>query len=322
MLTKKSRATKSTSFTISPRAQIDRGQLEAAVSQNVAIDRIRFPLKQPRCYFNAEKQAQLVASVRQYGVLEPLLVRPLHDGEFELVAGERRLRAAKEAGLTEVPVISRELDNKEALQVSLIENLQREDLNPVEETESILNLLAIELDVTADEVVSILNQAHNAKKRKQSLTHNVMGQLDRIEQVLTGIGRFTADSFRANRLPLLSLPADILTALRQGQLEYTKAQAIARVKQDEKRQALLHEVIKLNLPLSEIRARVKALNQEQDTTKQEQDTTKADQRLGDKFSKHTADVINRLKRAEIWKDAKKRKQAEKLLAELAKLAEP
>lgn len=105
----------------------------------------------------------MVASVRQYGVLEPLLVRPLHDGEFELVAGERRLRAAKEAGLTEVPVISRELDNKEALQVSLIENLQREDLNPVEETEPILNLLAIELDVTADEVVSILNQAHNAK---------------------------------------------------------------------------------------------------------------------------------------------------------------
>lgn len=147
------------------------------------------------------------------------------------------------------------------------------------------------------------------------MTHNVMGQLDRIEQVLTGIGRFTADSFRANRLPLLSLPADILTALRQGQLEYTKAQAIARVKQDEKRQALLHEAIKLNLPLSEIRARVKASNQEQDTTK-------ADQRLGDKFSKHTADVINRLKRAEIWKDAKKRKQAEKLLAELAKLAEP
>ena len=88
------------------------------------------PKKQPRRYFDPDRQAQLIKSVQEHGILEPLLVRPLADGLYELVAGERRYRAAQELGLKEVPVVIREFDDKQALQVALIENLQREDLNP------------------------------------------------------------------------------------------------------------------------------------------------------------------------------------------------
>ncbi|HEY9881671.1 MAG TPA: hypothetical protein V6D29_24685 [Leptolyngbyaceae cyanobacterium] len=79
------------------------------------------------------------------------------------------------------------------------------------------------------------------------MNHNVIVQLEKVDEVLSVVGRFSADSFRANRLPLLKLPADILEALRQGKLEYTKARAIARIKDEEQRQALLQETIEQNL---------------------------------------------------------------------------
>jgi ParB family chromosome partitioning protein len=82
----------------------------------VGIDLIRLPVTQPRRYFDPEKLAQLVQSVKEHGILEPLLVRPV-DGGYELVAGERRLRAAREVGLTEVPIVAHSLDDKQALQV-------------------------------------------------------------------------------------------------------------------------------------------------------------------------------------------------------------
>ena len=88
----------------------------------------------------------LVQSVKTDGILQPLLVRPLGEEKYELVAGERRYRAAKEVGLTEVPVIIGDLTQQQALRVALVENLQREDLNPVEETEGILQLLSHHLE--------------------------------------------------------------------------------------------------------------------------------------------------------------------------------
>ncbi|WP_414573706.1 ParB/RepB/Spo0J family partition protein [Nostoc sp. CCY 9925] len=120
----------------------------------VFIGRIQLPNKQPRRYFNPEKFAQLIQSVKEHGILEPLLVRPLDNENYELVAGERRLKAASVVGLNEVPVVSLDLDDQQALQVALIENLQREELNPVEETEAILELLLLSLQMSANEVIS------------------------------------------------------------------------------------------------------------------------------------------------------------------------
>ena len=230
------------------------------------IDKICLSLKQPRRYFDSEKMAQLVVSVREHGILEPLLVRPLPDGEYELVAGERRLRAAKEVGLNEVPIVSRDLDERQALQVALMENLQREDLNPVEETEAVLKLLEFALELRTDEVVSLLNLAANARKRGQELTGNVTRQIEQVEQVLSGLGRFNAESFRTNRLPLLNLPENVLEVLRQGRLAYTKALALARVKDENLRGKLLEEAIAQHLSLSEIKARSKELEPELEPT--------------------------------------------------------
>ena len=273
----------------------------------VNIDKIRLPAQQPRRYFDPEKLSQLVQSVKEHGILQPLLVRAVN-GEFELVAGERRLRAAKEAGLTEVPIITKELSDIQTLQIALLENLQREDLNPVEETEGILELLCIELDVNSSEVISILNQAANAKKRGLDLTENVSRQLEIVGLVLQGVGRFTAESFRTSRLPLLNLPDDVLEILRQGQLEYTKARAIAKVKDEGERRELLDKVLNENLSLSEIKQLVKELTPGKITAKET---------LNAKYS----EIGKRLKNAQVWEDAKKTKKLEKLLSDLEQLLE-
>lgn len=107
--------------------------------------------EQPRKVFNEEKLRELSESIMQHGVLQPLLVRPLSDGTYQLVAGERRWRASRMAGLTEVPVVIRELSDEDAMAIALIENLQREDLSAIEEAEGI-RLLIDTFGMTQEEV--------------------------------------------------------------------------------------------------------------------------------------------------------------------------
>lgn len=149
-------------------------------STTVSLTSIKLPVRrQPRRYFDPEKMVQLVSSVKEHGILEPVLVRPLGDGNYELIAGERRLRAAQEVGLTQIPIVSREFSDREALQVALMENLQRDDLNPIEETEAVLELLVIALDTNIEEVKTVIYQAANAKNRGQELKGNVSLQLEK-----------------------------------------------------------------------------------------------------------------------------------------------
>lgn len=288
--------------------------VEASAATTISIHKIRVAKKQPRRWFDPEKMSQLVQSVREHGILEPLLVRPLGNGEYELIAGERRLRAGKEAGLAEVPIVSKELSDRQALQIALLENLQREDLNPVEEVEAILELLAINLDVSTEDVKSILNVAANAKKRDLELTGNVSRQLEEIEIILAGIGRFNAESFRTSRLPLLSLPADVLYVLRQGQMEFTKARTIARVKDEQKRADVLSSAIAQNLSLTQIKELIKIKQLQSSETTPEATPSKT-------LSKRYADIGKRLQQAQLWKDDKKRKKLERLLSDLEKLLE-
>ncbi|MBD1865179.1 MULTISPECIES: ParB/RepB/Spo0J family partition protein [Trichocoleus] len=285
-------------------------ELPTQAGQSVAIDRIQLPQKQPRRYFDPDKMQQLVQSVQEHGILEPLLVRPLRNDKYELVAGERRLKAAQTVGLAEVPIVSKELSDREALQIALMENLQREDLNPVEETEAILELLAIAIEGDTTNVMSILNRANHAKNREQELEENVFLQFKTIQTVLSGIGRFTPESFRTSRLPLLNLPADILQALRQGKLEYTKARAIARIQDEQKRQEILEEAIAQNLSLAQIKERVASLK-----TASAESTSSTQHSL-----KSVLDNAYRLsKRSKVWNNSKKQKRLEKLLTELENL---
>lgn len=273
----------------------------------LAITQIKLPPSQPRRYFDPQKLEELSRSIQKFGILEPLLVRPLTGGDYELVAGERRLKAAQLALLTEVPVVIREMDDDITRQVRLVENLQREDLNPVEETEGVLELLTLALEINSESVISVLNQSANAKKRSLILTDNVIRQVEKIESVLSAIGRFNAESFRANRLPLLNLPSDVLDAVRQGKIEYTKARALARVKDEDKRQELLQLAISENLSLTQINERIQA--------------TLISVPASNSLKERYKQAMPKLQKAHVWDNPKKQKTLEKLLAQIEALIE-
>ncbi|MBW4422040.1 MAG: ParB/RepB/Spo0J family partition protein [Myxacorys californica WJT36-NPBG1] len=276
----------------------------------IPLTAIKLPVKrQPRRYFDPEKMAQLVASVKEHGILEPLLVRPLGNDNYELIAGERRLRAAQKVGLTQISIVAREFSDQEALQVALMENLQRDDLNPIEETEAVLELLAIALDTNVEEVKSVVYQVANAKNRGQELKGNVSLQLDKIESCLAELGRFNLESLRSSRLPLLNLPLTILDALREGKLEYTKARTIARMKDEQQRDELLEKSISQNLSLSEIKIRVKESKSDSNP-----EVTPEQLLVG-----RMTEITKRLKKSKAWTERKKRDRMIKLLDELERL---
>jgi len=277
-----------------------------AAQNEIAISKIVLPSQQPRRYFDSDKMASLVDSVRQHGILEPVLLRSLDNNTYELVAGERRYRAAKEVGLEQIPAIVRQITQDEAWQISLIENLQREDINPVEETEAILQLLSLKINLPIDEVTAQLYRMRHIARGE--VGQNVLTSPEyesAIGSVFGSLG-FKLESFITSRLPLLKLPSDVLEFLRQGRIEYTKAQAIAKVKDQISRQELLSESIKHGLSLVQIRDRIAALpqspKQSENSLKSQVDTT-----------------FRSLKKSSIWKDPKKQKRLEKLMQQIESL---
>ncbi len=276
----------------------------------IFIQDIHLPSQQPRRYFDPQALAELVSSIQQHGILQPLLVRPRDKGGYELVAGERRYRAATQAQLTEVPVIIRDLADEQAWQLALIENLQREDLNPVEETEGILQLLSIQLNYSLEEVTSLLYKLQNEAKGK--VTRNVTGNeiKEQVEAVFDSLGHTKWESFVRNRLPLLKLPEDILTALREGKIAYTKATIIGRVKDEEIRQQILTEAISEDLSLSDIRERIRVL------TAQPESPSNANG-----FPQRLKVAYQQITQQKIWDDPDKRSQLEQLLGQLEALVQ-
>lgn len=274
---------------------------------NLPLASIVLPQNQPRRYFDSQKLKELTSSVCQHGVLEPLLVRRLSDSKelYSLVAGERRYRAAKSAGLMEVPVAICHFSDSEALTISLIENLQREDLNPVEETYGILTLLSLRLNKSVEEVTSLLYRMRNEANGRvsQNVLTNPCGQT--IQSVFDSLGLLSWESFVTSRLPLLKLPEDLIEALRQGKIAYTKAKALASVKNNEQRQALTEAAIEQNLSLSEIKKRIKMghrLPSPTLTLKQKVQAT-----------------LKRLVNSRLWEDPEKKQQVEQLLSQLEAL---
>ncbi|RCJ40145.1 chromosome partitioning protein ParB [Nostoc minutum NIES-26] len=302
-------------------------QLQALIASNnaksdaaqltVPLDRIICNTEQVRRYFDPAKLATLTASILDLGVKTPLWVRQASDDKYLLIAGERRYRAAQDAGLAEVPIIIIEVDEASAFKLSLLENLQREDLNPVEETEGVLHLLSCQLDCTTKEVIALLNRkAHLDKKKVESSnedTENVFRkQWSVVENVFTTVGRLSPESFRVSRLPLLNMPADVLEVLRSGQMEYTKARVIARVKDEKIRIELLQTAIDLNLSLSEIKQKVKEI--EQQSSSQLSEPTEAIS-----LKERVDDTWRRFKKAKVWDNPKKKARIEKVLAQLEAL---
>ena len=183
----------------------------------IALDKLMPGRFQPRRRFQAEELADLVASIKEKGVLQPLLVRALSDGKYEIIAGERRYRASKEAGLTEVPVIIKDFSDKETLEVALIENLQRQDLNPLEEAQGYRRLLQ-EFHRTQEELAQVVGKSR---------------------------------SHVANMMRLLDLPDPVKDYVEKGQISAGHARALLNAKNPEK---LAHKVVEQGLNVRQTEA--------------------------------------------------------------------
>lgn len=146
---------------------------------------------QPRKQFDDAALAELAESIAQHGVLQPLLVRPLAGGGYQLVAGERRWRASRLAGLTEVPVVIRDVGDQEAAELALIENLQREDLNPLEEALGYQTLMDT-YGLTQEETARVVNKSRPAVANALRLLH-----LPKAVGEMVGDGRLSAGHARA-----------------------------------------------------------------------------------------------------------------------------
>lgn len=231
---------------------------EAAEQRTLPLADIVFNERQPRKYIGEESLAALTESVKQHGVIEPVLVRSTEAG-FELIAGERRTRAAVAAELEAIPAIILDLDEVQALEISVIENLQREDLNPVEETDAILNLLSIRLEKSIEDVTTAIRRVYDESRGR--VGNNVISNEERaqVEEIFRTVGRFTPSSFYTNRIPILNYPHELLEAVRRGELHYTKAKKLARISDERARKALLEKTLKENLSVTEVEQEVRNL---------------------------------------------------------------
>jgi ParB family chromosome partitioning protein len=179
--------------------------------------------RQPRSHFDDDTLASLADSVRERGVLQPVLVRPLAGGRYELVAGERRWRAARLAGLPEIPALVRERDDSETLEVALIENMAREDLNPVEEARACAALVE-ELGMTREEVGRRVGRSRVA-------VSNLIRLLDLPDEVLTLLERGDLSEGHGRALLLAADHADrrsLARAAASGEWSVRTLEARAR----------------------------------------------------------------------------------------------
>jgi ParB family chromosome partitioning protein len=173
--------------------------------------------RQPRRRFDHEATAGLADSIRAQGVVQPVLVRSRREGGYELIAGERRWRAAREAGLKTIPAVVRETGDRDALLLGLVENVAREQLSPVEEARACA-LLVDEFELTLGEI------AEQVGRSKPSVS---------------------------NRMRLLDLPEDVLAMLERNELSEGHARAVLAVPDHEERRRLAREIVRRGLSVRE-----------------------------------------------------------------------
>ena len=207
----------------------DQSRADSDEIREIQIDLIQPGRQQPRTTFDQAKLEELAQSIRNTGIIQPLLVRP-SGGLFELVAGERRWRAAQIAGLARIPAIVRDIPDDNLLELALIENIQREELNPVEEANAYKRLIET-LGLTQDEVGRRVGR-------------------DR--------------TFITNYLRVLKLPTDIQTLLEQDKLTFGHARALLSVQDPVTQRRLAQKIVKHNWSVRETERRVRHLGKETD----------------------------------------------------------
>lgn len=187
-------------------------------SVTLKISEIEPNKDQPRTEFDDKALSELAESIAQHGVLQPLLVRPLMYGGYQIVAGERRYRASRMAGLTEVPVVIRELDDRETMELALIENLQRENLTPVEEAKGYKTLMDT-YGFTQEEVSTTVGKSRSAV---------------------------------ANALRLLNLPQEVIDYLTEGKITQGHARALLSLESIERMLQLAEEIAQKDLSVRQV----------------------------------------------------------------------
>jgi len=190
------------------------------------LQRIEPREEQPRTLFEQGALDSLADSIRVHGVLSPLMVRSLGDGYYQIIAGERRWRAAREAGLTELPARVVMADDKSALELAMVENLQREDLNPIEEARGYRALME-EFDMTQEEIAQRVCRSRPAV---------------------------------ANALRLLSLPAELMEFVLRGVLSAGSARAMLALKSEEMMRSAALMAVENDMSVREVEALIKKLD--------------------------------------------------------------
>jgi ParB family chromosome partitioning protein len=245
--------------------------------RELPTDLIKPNPEQPRRRFDPESMQVLVASISASGLVQPLLVRPLPDGSYELIAGERRWRAAQEVGLEHVPAVVREAGDAERLQTALIENMVREDLNPVEEARACAALVE-ELDLSKEEVGRRVGRSRPAI---------------------------------SNLIRLLDLPDEALELLKSGELSEGHGRAILQLRGNDARRQLARDAVTAGWSVRETENRAKLASQPND-----RGTRKASRRATDPDLREALDNAEEELEAAIGHPAKVGVRGSQILAEI------
>ncbi|NEQ34531.1 MAG: ParB/RepB/Spo0J family partition protein [Leptolyngbya sp. SIO4C5] len=301
---------------------------------------LRLPdgLTQPRKYFDRSALDNLKASIQKVGIQEPLLARPAPDGKLEIISGERRWRSATELQLDQVPALVKDFSDEEALEIALVANLMREDLNLVEESDSIVALIALRLKLSRDQLPPLLFKIKNLRSRYRYSNQEIADEMAQsdiensgilsekaiadIDAIFAEFG-MTLESFTANRLTALQrMPSALLEAVRYGQIGFSKADAIRKAHLDEPiTNQLLQEAVAADLTKQEIRARIQKLKSQSASAENvEIHAAVAEKPIRDRIHAH---YLKMRKNPQVWSTPKLQKQLrqmERLLQSISETA--
>lgn len=220
-------------------ALFDDNSTDTQVKRTLRLSEIEPNRSQPRKSFSEETIASLAESISQHGMIQPIVVRPADNNSYQIVAGERRWRAARMLAMDEVPVIIKELSDFEAMQISLIENLQRENLNPIEEALGYKDLIEV-YDMTQDMVAKTVGRSRSAV---------------------------------ANALRLLNLPKEVQQMLKEGDITVGHAKALVAVEDED---LLMELAVKAAADKLTVRAIEKIISKLDEPEKEPEKTDKID----------------------------------------------
>lgn len=192
---------------------------------HINIDDLRPNPYQPRKIFDEEKLKELSASIKEHGVFQPIIVKKSSIKGYEIIAGERRVRASKMAGLTTIPAIVREFNDDEMMQIAVLENLQREDLNAIEEANAYKNLLAM-LKITQEELATKLGKSR---------------------------------SHITNTIGLLTLPEEVKNMIIDGKITMSHARTLSKLEDKEKIIELANKIVQDNLNVRDVEIKTQSI---------------------------------------------------------------